>query len=275
MADEQGKFRKVIYPDRGILFDRKGKAILRNTIIYDLMVTPSKIKGMNLDTMALCRILNIDTAEFKKRIITSIIRNRSYRPSVFDPLLPQEKIAKLNESMYKFVPAFYLQERPVRDYPFDAGGNILGYLSEVDTSFLKRHEEDGYQMGDYAGKTGLERSYEKVLMGQRGIEYWKRDNKNRLTDRLEKGRYDTAAIPGSNMHLALDVDLQMLGEHLMENKIGAIVALDPKTGGVLAMVSSPTYNPGLLTGSERKKHFAELLLDTRLPMINRTVNADY
>jgi penicillin-binding protein 2 len=275
MADEQGKFRKVIYPDRGILFDRKGKAILRNTIIYDLMVTPSKIKGMNLDTMALCRILNIDTAEFKKRIITSIIRNRSYRPSVFDPLLPQEKIAKLNESMYKFVPAFYLQERPVRDYPFDAGGNILGYLSEVDSSFLKRHEEDGYQMGDYAGKTGLERSYEKVLMGQRGIEYWKRDNKNRLTDRLEKGRYDTAAIPGSNMHLALDVDLQMLGEHLMENKIGAIVALDPKTGGVLAMVSSPTYNPGLLTGSERKKHFAELLLDPRLPMINRTVNAYY
>ncbi len=275
MADEQGKFRKVVYPDRGVLFDRNGKVILRNTIIYDLMVTPGKLKGMHLDTAALCHILDIDTAEFKKRIITSIIKNRSYRPSVFDPLLPQAKIARLNESMYKFVPAFYLQERPVRDYPFDAGGNILGYLSEVDSSFLKRHEDEGYQMGDYAGRTGLERSYEKVLMGQRGIEFWKRDNKNRLTDRLEKGRYDTAAIPGSNMHLALDVQLQMLGEHLMENKIGAIVALDPKTGGVLAMVSSPTYNPGLLTGSERKKHFAELLLDPRLPMINRTVNAYY
>ena len=134
---------------------------------------------------------------------------------------------------------------------------------------------EGYQIGDYAGRTGLERSYERVLMGQRGIEFWKRDNKNRLTDRLEKGRYDTAAIPGQNMHLALDINLQMLGEHLMENKIGAIVALDPKTGGVLAMISSPTYNPGLLTGAERKKHFAELLLDPRLPMINRTVNAYY
>lgn len=275
MADEQGKFRKVVYPDRGVLFDRNGKAILRNTIIYDLMVTPSKLRGINLDTAALCRILDIDTAEFKKRIITAIIKNRSYRPSVFDPLLPQEKIARLNESMYKFVPAFYLQERPVRDYPFDAGGNILGYLSEVDSSFLKRHEGEGYQMGDYAGKTGLERSYERILMGQRGIEFWKRDNKNRLTDRLEKGKYDTAAIPGSNMHLALDVNLQMLGEHLMENKIGAIVAIDPKTGGVLAMVSSPTFDPGLLAGSERKKHFAELLLDPRLPMINRTVNAYY
>jgi len=275
LADEQGKFRKVIYPDRGILFDRNGKAILRNTIIYDLMVTPSKLRGMDLDTAALCRILDIDTAEFKKRIINSIIKNRSYRASVFEPLLPPEKIARINESMYKFVPAFYLQERPVRDYPFNAGGNILGYLSEVDPSFIKNHESDGYQVGDYAGRTGLERSYEKVLMGQRGIEFWKRDNKNRLTERLDKGRYDTAAVPGKNLHLSLDINLQIFGEHLMQNKVGAIVALDPKTGGVLAMISSPTYNPGLLAGDERKKHFAELLLDPRLPMINRTVNAYY
>ena len=275
MADEQGKFRKVVYPDRGILYDRNGKIILRNTVIYDLMVTPGKLRGMNLDTAALCRILDIDTAEFKKRIITAIIKNRSYRASVFEPLLPPDKIARINESMYKFVPAFYLQERPVRDYPFDAGGNILGYLSEVDSSFLKYHENEGYQVGDYAGRTGLERSYERVLMGQRGIEFWKRDNKNRLTDRLEKGKYDTAAIPGKNLHLSLDVKLQMLGEHLMENKIGAIVAIDPKTGGVLAMVSSPTYDPGLLAGAERRKHFAQLLLDPRLPMINRTVNAYY
>ena len=129
MADEQGKFRKVIYPDRGILFDRKGRAILQNTIIYDLMVTPAKLKGV--DTFALCRILNIDTAEFRKRIITAIIKNKSYRPSVFEALLPQEKIAKLNESMYKFVPAFYLQERPVRDYPFDAAGNIDVQPAEI------------------------------------------------------------------------------------------------------------------------------------------------
>lgn len=273
MADEQGKFRKVIYPDRGILFDRKGRPILQNTIIYDLMVIPGKVKG--LDTMALCRILNIDTTEFRKRIISSILKNKSYRPSIFESLLPADKIAKLNESMYKFVPAFYLQERPVRDYPFDAAGNIIGYLSEVDSSFLQRHVGEGYQIGDYAGKTGLERSYERVLMGQRGIEFWKRDNKNRLTDRLENGRYDTPAVAGQNMHLPLDIELQQLGEKLMDNKIGAIVAIDPKTGGILAMVSTPTYKPKLLTGSERKKHYAELLLDPRLPMINRTVNAYY
>jgi penicillin-binding protein 2 len=275
MANEQGRFRMVVYPNRGILFDRKGRAVLRNTVIYDLMVTPSKLNGMHLDTADLCRILNIDSAEFHKRIITAIIRNRSYRPSVFETSLSEEKLARLNESMYKFVPAFYLQERPVRDYPYDAAGNILGYLSEVDANFLKTHEGEGYQVGDYAGKTGLERTYEKVLMGRRGIEYWKRDNKNRLTDRLEKGKFDTAAVPGQNLHMSLDIDLQMLGEHLMENKVGAIVALDPKTGGVLAMVSSPTFKPNLLTGSERRKHFSQLWLDPRLPMYNRAISAGY
>jgi penicillin-binding protein 2 len=275
MANEQGRFRMVVYPNRGIMFDRKGKAILRNTVIYDLMVTPSKLYSMHLDTAGLCRILNIDTAEFRKRIITAIIRNRSYRPSVFETSLSEEKIARINESLYKFVPAFYLQERPVRDYTYDAAGNILGYLSEVDSSFLKHHEGEGYQPGDYAGKTGLERSYERVLMGQRGIEYWKRDNKNRLTSRLENGKYDTAAVPGQNLHMSLDIELQMLGEHLMENKVGAIVAIDPKTGGVLAMVSSPTYKPNLLTGADRRKHFSQLYLDPRLPMYNRAISATY
>ncbi len=275
LADEQSKFRKVIYPERGILYDRNGKVILRNTTMYDLMVTPSKLRGMNMDTMALCHILDIDIPEFRKRIIESIIKNRSYRPSVFEASLPSEKLARINESMYKFVPAFYLQERPVRDYPYNAAGNILGYLSEVDSSFIKTHADQGYQIGDYAGRTGLERSYERVLMGQRGIEYWKRDNKNRLTGRLDNGRYDTAAVPGKNLHLALDIDLQQLGEHLMQNKVGAIVAIDPKTGGILAMVSSPTYDPGLLTGSERGKNFGKLIMDPRSPMINRTVHATY
>lgn len=275
LADEQGRFRKVVYPDRGILFDRKGRAILRNTIIYDLMVTPGKIRGMNMDTADFCRILNIDTAEFNKRILTAIIKNRSYRPSTFEASLSDEMVARINESMYKWVPAFYLQERPVRDYPYDAAGNILGYLSEVSPAFLETEEGQGYLPGDYAGKTGLERSYEKVLMGQRGIEYWKRDNKNRLTDRLDGGRYDTPAVSGQNLHLSLDVKLQMLGEHLMQNKVGAIVAIDPQTGGVLAMVSSPTYKPNLLSGSERGKHFAQLALDPRLPMINRAVGGSY
>ena len=272
-ADDQGTFRKVIYPDRGIVYDRKGRAILQNTIIYDLMVIPGKIKGT--DTMTLCNILGIDTAEFKKRIITAIIKNKSYRASIFEPLLSNEKMAKLNENMYKLVPGYYLQQRSVRDYPYDAGGNILGYLGEVDSNILKSPKYQGYVMGDYIGKAGLERTYEKVLMGQRGIEFWKRDNKNRLTEPLENGKFDTAAIAGQNMHTSIDIELQELGERLMENKLGSIVAVDPKTGGILCMVSSPTYKPKLLTGAERRKHYAELLLSPALPLFNRSVSATY
>lgn len=273
MADDQGKFRKVIYPDRGIVFDRHRKAILQNTTIYDLMVTPNKLKGV--DTSSLCKILGIDSAQFNKKIVECIIKNGRSRSSVFDGLLSDQKMAMLNQSMYKFAPGFYLQERPVRSYPYDAGGNILGYLAEVDTNFLKKHAGEGYQIGDYAGKTGMERTYERVLMGQRGIEYWKRDNKNRLTERLENGKYDTSAVAGQNMYTSLDIGLQELGEKLMQNKLGSIVAVDPKTGGILCMVSSPTFKPKFLTGPERKKHITELLLDPSLPLLNRSVSATY
>ncbi len=272
-ADAQGTFRKVIYPDRGIIYDRHKKSILQNTIIYDLMVTPNKLKGM--DTAALCKILNIDTAQFNKKIVEVIIKNGRTRTSVFEALLNDDKQAMLNESMYLFTPGFYLQERSVRSYPFNAAANVLGYTAEVDTNFLKKHKNEGYVSGDYAGMTGIERSYEKVLMGERGIEYWKRDNKNRLTEKLENGKYDTVPMAGNNLHTSLDIELQELGEKLMQNKLGAIVAIDPKTGGILAMVSAPTYQPKFLTGSERRKHFSELFLNPALPLLNRTVSATY
>ena len=272
-ADAQGTFRKVIYPDRGIIYDRHKKSILQNTIIYDLMVTPNKLKGV--DTAALCKILNIDTAQFNKKIVEVIIKNGRTRTSVFEALLNDDKQAMLNESMYLFTPGFYLQERSVRSYPFNAAANVLGYTAEVDTNFLKKHKNEGYVSGDYAGMTGIERSYEKVLMGERGIEYWKRDNKNRLTEKLENGKYDTVPIAGNNLHTSLDIELQELGEKLMQNKLGAIVAIDPKTGGILAMVSAPTYQPKFLTGSERRKHFSELFLNPALPLLNRTVSATY
>lgn len=273
LADMQGTFRKVIYPDRGIVYDRKKHAILQNTTISDLMVTPNKLRGV--DTASICKILNIDTAQFNKKVVELIIKNGRSRPSVFQALLSEDKMAMLNESMYRFAPAFYLQERSVRSYPYDAAANVLGYTAEVDSSFLKKHKEAGYVSGDYAGMTGIERSYEKVLMGERGIEYWKRDNKNRLTEKMENGKYDTAAIAGENLHTSIDIELQALGEKLMENKLGSIVAIDPKTGGILAMVSAPTYQPKYLTGSERRKHFSELFLNPALPLLNRTVSATY
>ena len=273
IADMQSTFRKVIYPDRGIIFDRKRKVMLQNTNIYDLMVIPVKAKG--IDTLALCNILGIDTATFRKRMVDLIFKNTKLRESVFEPLLSDEKIARINEALYRFEPGFFLQQRPVRSYPYDAAANVLGYLAEVDSNFLKRHKDGGYLPGDYAGMTGIERSYEKVLMGQRGIQYWKRDNKNRLTEKLEKGRYDTAAVAGSNMYSSIDIELQALGEKLMQNKLGSIVAVDPKTGGVLAMISAPTYQPKFLTGGERRKHFSKLYKDPGIPLLNRAVNAIY
>jgi penicillin-binding protein 2 len=272
-AEDQGIFRKVIYPDRGIVYDRSGKAILQNTTIYDLMVVPGKIKGT--DTFALCNILGIDTAEFKKRIIAAILKNKSFRPSVFEPLLSNEKMAKITEQLRRFEPGYYLQQRSVRDYPFDVAGNILGYLSEVDSSILKNPKYVGYNMGDYIGKVGLEKTYEKVLMGQRGIEFWKKDKLNRLTEKWEAGKYDTTAVAGQNMHTSLDIELQELGEKLMENKLGSVVAIDPKTGGILAMVSAPNFKPKYLTGAERKKHIGELLINPALPLLNRSVSATY
>ncbi len=272
-ADAQGTFRKVIYPERGIVFDRHKNAILQNTTSYDLMLTPNKLKG--IDTFGICRILGIDTAQFNKKVVELIIKNGRTRTSVFEALLSEDKMAMLNESLYLFAPAFFLQERSMRTYPYDAAANVLGYTSEVDTTFIRKHKDEGYAPGDYAGLTGIERSYEKVLMGQRGIEYWKRDNKNRLTEKLENGKYDTVPVAGQNLHTSLDIELQELGEKLMQNKLGSIVAIDPKTGGILAMVSAPTYQPKYLTGPERRKHFSELYLNPALPLLNRTVNAEY
>ena len=273
LADDQGIFRKVVYPDRGIIFDRKKRSILQNTSISDLMVTPNKIKG--IDTALFCKIMNIDSIQFKKRVIDLIVKYGWSRPCVFEPLLSEEKMAIINESLYKFSPAFYLQERSIRSYPYDAAANVLGYTAEVDTNFLKKHPNEGYVAGDYAGMTGLERSYEKVLMGVRGIQYWKRDNKNRLTEKLDNGKYDTVAVAGQNIYTSIDIELQELGEKLMQNKLGSIVAINPKTGAILAMVSAPSYQPKYMTGSQRRKHFSELFLNPSLPLLNRTVSATY
>lgn len=273
IAKLQGTFRKVIYPDRGIIYDRKQRPILQNMTIYDLMLTPNKLKG--IDTNGICKILGIDTARFHKKVVELIIKNGRARPSVFEALLSEDQMAKLNESMYLFAPAFYLQERSVRSYPYDAGANILGYTAEVDTNFLKYHPNEGYVSGDYAGKTGIEKTYEKALMGERGIEYWKRDNKNRLTEKSENGKFDTTAVAGQNMHSFIDIELQELGEKLMQNKVGSIVAIDPATGGILAMVSAPTYKPTFLTGSERRRHLNQLYRDPASPLLNRAVNAAY
>ena len=273
MADDNAILKKTIYPPRGLVFDRHRKAILNNTLTFDLMVTPSQAK--RIDTAFFCRLMEIDTAEFRKRIVTAIIKNSSQKPSVFEASLPPEKYARIQENLWRFQNGFYIQERPIRSYPYNAGANIVGYLGEIDTNYLKRHSEEGYVSGDYAGMTGIESTYEKALMGERGMQVLIKDNFSRIQGPYENGAEDIKAVAGSNLYTSLDIELQQLGEKLMNNKVGSIVAINPKTGGIITMVSSPTYNPGFLTGSERRKHFSELYTDPRLPLLNRAVYASY
>lgn len=271
-AENNALYRKVIYPDRGIIFDRNRKPILENVIIYDLVVIPVDSKGT--DTAGLCALLQIDSAEYKKRMRDIINKTGMVRPGIFEPMLSAEMFARLNENLYKFS-GFSLTERSVRNYPYHAAGHLLGYIDEVDTSFLRVHKDEGYQMGDYAGRTGLERTYEKVLMGKRGVKNYIRDNKSRLQGEYEKGLYDTAAVAGKNIFSSLDVELQKMAEELMTNKVGSVVAIDPATGGILCMVSAPTFDPNYLTGNQRRKHFADLLADPRKPFNNRAIQNNY
>lgn len=271
LAKDNAVFQKIIYPERGIIYDRKGRAILNNTIMFDLVVTPAEVK--NLDTAAFCNLMEIDTAMFRTRIISAIIKNSRMRPSVFQSLLTPEVQARFEENSWRF-PGFALQQRPVRTYPYHAGAHFLGYIGEVDAKDIER-SGNFYRPGDYAGKNGLEYNYEGVLMGRRGVQYMIKDNRNRLVGHYENGDFDTTAIAGKGLKTYLDVDLQVLAERLMANKVGAVVALDPKTGGILAMTSGPVFNPNDLTGPQKNAHYAKMALDVRAPLLNRGIKGRY
>ncbi len=272
LALDNAVSKTIVYPDRGIIFDRNGKSILENTLTYDLMVLPNAVK--NLDTVGLCRILRISPKVFHERLIGSIIKNGKFRPSVFESAIDTETFVQLQENIFRFEPGFYLQERPIRSYPYKAAAHVLGYVGEVDSNILKR-TNFYYQMGDYMGLSGLERYYESILMGKRGIRYQVKDNKNRIVGPYEKGIYDSIAIAGRNLNTYLDIELQVLAERLLKNKLGAIVAIEPKTGGILAMASGPTYDPNMLTGSYRKTNFSYMLRDTARPLFNRAIKGQY
>ena len=271
LAMDNAVYPKVVYPERGIIYDRNGKAILNNTIIFDLMVTPAEVKG--LDTLDFCRLMNMDTADFHRRMLDAIVKNTRVRPSVFKPMLSKEIQARFEENSWKF-PGFNLVERPLRTYPYSAAAHILGYIREADKRDIER-SGNFYRQGDYIGKTGLESYYEPVLMGQRGVQYMIKDNKNRIVGQYEEGRYDTASIAGRSIRTHVDIELQQLAEVLMSNKVGGLVAIDPQTGGILSMVSGPNYNPNDLSGSEGSKNFGRMQLDVSGPMLNRAIAGRY
>lgn len=271
LAEMQAIKKETVYPARGLILDRNGNVLVNNQAVYDLMVIPDKVKKM--DTALFCRLLDIDTTYFKKRIRRAVNRNGPVRPTIFMPMLTEAAYGRIQENIYLF-PGFELVKRPARQYPYNCGAHIFGYIHEVDSAMIK-NSNYYYQAGDLAGVTGLERAYEAVLRGKRGVKYVVRDVYNRVVGSYANGKYDTAALPGKDIKLALDVRLEQLGKKLLNNKKGAIVAIDPETGGILAMISSPDYPPGMLSGADMGNHYMQLLRNPAKPLFNRAIQAGY
>lgn len=273
LANDIAITRKVIYPPRGVIYDRKGKVMLYNEVVYDLVVTAYEVPK-DIDTALLCSALKIDKPTYERLFHRASVKNGPRRKAAMIEQLTPEQTARLQENMYAF-PGFELSERYIRTYPNPNAALILGYIGEISQSKLKEEKFASYRQGDYLGINGLEYTYEEVLRGQRGIHYLERDNFNRPTEPYLKGELDTPAIAGRSLELYLDAELQAYGEKLMARKIGSVVALDPKTGGILAMVSSPSYDPNLLTGSDRSRNFARLDRDATKPLFNRAIKGEY
>lgn len=268
-ADKNAYRAITVYPERGAIFDRNGKLLVANERAYDLMLTPNEMKA--LDTMKLCNILDINIASFEKRL-AKVKRYSRYKASVFLEDLSKETGAKFQELSFLFN-GFYLQERTLRNYPYHSAANVLGYISQVPDRILEK--DPYYQKGDNIGLIGVEYSYEKDLRGERGVKYIMRDMLNREKGSYEEGRYDTLAVPGKDITITLDADLQAYGELLMSNKVGSIVAIEPATGELLALVTSPNYSPSELVGRKRSSNYNRLYSDSLKPLFDRSVLAGY
>lgn len=273
MANDIAILRKVVYPPRGVIYDRKGKVMLNNEVVYDLVVTPVEARK-NIDTAKFCEALGIDTAEYAKMMAKAINKGGWVRQTVFLEQLSPAQTARFQENIFLFN-GFQMMERNIRSYPDPIAGVVLGYIGEVSPAMLRKERFKSYNQGDYVGIDGLEAQYEEVLRGQRGIYFIEKDNFNRPRDSYKGGALDTPAVAGRSIELYLDAELQAYGEKLMANKLGSVVAIDPATGGILAMVSSPSYDPNLLRGKERSRNFGKLFMDATKPLFNRAMKGSY
>ncbi len=257
------------YPARGKVFDRNGELLVYNEAVYDLMVVPGQIADM--DTAEFCRLLDISRETFDERITKA----RSYsriKASIFMSQIPKEDYAHIGEILYRF-PGFFFQTRTLRHYPNSIAAHTLGDIGEVDKTQLEA--DPYYKQGDYVGKSGIEKFYEKELRGIKGMKVIMVDVHNQEKGSYMDGMLDSLPSPGKDLYLGLDAELQAYGERLMHGKIGSIVAIEPKTGQILAFVSSPTYDPNLLVGRVRGANFQALMMDPQKPLINRAISGTY
>ncbi len=257
------------FPARGLIYDREGTLLVYNEAAYDIMVVPQQLKSF--DTTEFCQILDI-SKEYVDENLKRAKEYSYYNSSIFLKQVSSKTYATLQEKLYKY-PGFFVQARTLRKYTTENAAHLLGYVGEVNEKIIKNDEY--YKLGDYVGISGIEQSYEEHLRGQKGVNVYLVDVHNRIKGTYANGRLDKKAKIGSNIISTVDIELQAYGEKLMQNKIGSIVALEPSTGEILALVSSPTYNPELLVGRIRTKNFATLTNDTLMPLFNRALMAQY
>ena len=275
-ADSNAFLKKIEYPSRGVISDRNGKLLVYNQPAYDIMVVMNEAKD-RLDTLDFCQSLNITKEEFDHRMET--IKDRGKNPGysrftqqIFMSQLSDKDFSVFQEKMFRF-PGFYVQKRSIRQYQQSIAAHVLGDVAEVSPADIE--EDDYYQPGDYIGKLGVERSYEKELRGEKGMQILLRDAHGRVQGHYQNGKFDRRPVPGKNLTLSIDAELQALGERLMEGKIGSIVAIEPSTGEVLCMVSSPSYDPRMMVGRQRSKSHLLLSHNVWKPLLNRSIMGMY
>ena len=262
--------REYIYPKRGFIYDRNGTLIVENQATYDLMIIPRQLQ--QFDTLEFCKLLKID----KKNLVEKVKKARSYstrKPSVFLAQLSKSDYAVLQEKLWKYQ-GFYVQKRAIRKYNTASASNILGYISEVNRFDIRK--DPYYQSGELIGRQGIEKTYEKILRGVKGVRYLQRDKFNRVIGPYQKGELDTLPTKAQDLHLTIDIALQEYGQKLLQNKRGGIVAIEPETGEILVNVSTPTYAPDLLVGRSRSENFNVLKNDTiNRPLFDRGLQGQY
>ena len=275
-ADSNAFLKKVEFPARGVISDRNGKLLVYNQNAYDIMVVMNEEKG-RLDTTEFCNSLGITKEFFIKRMEELKDRNKNpgysrFTQQLFMSQLSEKEFSVFQEKIYRF-PGFYVQRRSVRQYTMPYAAHVLGDVAEVSAADIE--EDSYYQPGDYIGKMGVEKSYEKQLRGEKGVQIMLRDAHGRIQGSYMNGKFDRRPVPGKDLTLSLDIKLQALGERLLEGKIGSIVAIEPSTGEVLCMVSSPTYDPRTVTGRKRGKMHAMLSRNPWKPLLNRSIMGMY
>lgn len=274
-AESNAFLRRTIFPARGLMYDRNGKLVVFNQPAYDVMLIPKDVG--DFDTVTLCKALGITREQLLEK--WAEMKNprknpgySAYTPQKLISHLSQVDYGRLQEKLYMF-PGFFIQRRTVREYSYPVASNVLGNIREVSANDVDN--DDYYRSGDYTGDLGIEKSYEKALRGEKGVEILMKDAFGRIKGKYENGIHDVAPVSGHNLTLSLDIELQAYGEQLMANKIGAIVAIEPQTGEVLCLVTSPNYDPSLLVGKDRGKNYASLVRDPQRPLYDRALQGMY